>query len=344
MCSTVIIGADSHKFLAENYDHRMDHGLIGVNLKGTIKENGRQAGEKILRWQVQYGSITFNQFSLELPASGMNEKGLCVALMWHYGGDFGTADKYSRLSALQWIQYQLDNYQNIAEVLQGLETMRPKQEGVPLHYSFLDADGNTLQLEFIGGEPKGYLNQNYPILTNSSYAESLEAAEIETNEAKTYPNQSIARFIHLYRQTTDSEAADLTPLSGFDLLKSVSQTPDGAETFPWNTAGGEPTVTAWSIVFNPAEKSILLKTHKNNAIRELRLADFNFEKEADYLIMDINAGTAGNIRSFFKSYSREENQNIVRRTAQVFQMPEPAQNALVNMVDVLYRNREMRIG
>lgn len=339
MCSTIIVGSGTHKQLAENYDHRLDHGLIGVNLKGTMKENGRQPGEKALRWQVKYGSITFNQFSLELPASGMNEQGLCVALMWHYGGDFGQAEAYSRLSALQWIQYQLDNYQSIAEVMQGLETIRPKQEGIPLHYSLLDAAGNTLQLEFIDGEPKCYLNQDYPLLTNSSYAECLDAAQIEANEAKTYPNQSIARFIHLYRQVSDPH-----PHSGFDLLKSVSQTPDEAEIFPWNTVGGEPTVTAWSIIFNPAEKSILLKTHKNDSIRELRLAEFNFEKEADYLIMDINAGTEGNIRSFFKPYSRTENQAIVSLTAPAFQMPETAQEALVNMVDALYREREMSIA
>lgn len=108
MCSTIIFGANSHKYLAENYDHSLDHGLVGVNLRGTVKENGRKPGDRSIRWRVKYGSVTFNQFSLELPVSGMNEKGLAVALMWHAEGDFGTDERYSRLSALQWIQYQLD--------------------------------------------------------------------------------------------------------------------------------------------------------------------------------------------------------------------------------------------
>jgi len=54
----------------------------------------------------------------------MNERGLAVALMWHDEGDVGLDGTYSRLSELQWIQYQLDNFQNIAEVVQGLDTIR----------------------------------------------------------------------------------------------------------------------------------------------------------------------------------------------------------------------------
>lgn len=124
MCSTVVYGNNAQKYLAENYDFTQDHGLVAVNLKGTQKENGRQPGEKALSWSVKYGSITFNQFSLELPVSGMNERGLAVALMWHDEGDVGLDGTYSRLSELQWIQYQLDNFQNIAEVVQGLDTIR----------------------------------------------------------------------------------------------------------------------------------------------------------------------------------------------------------------------------
>lgn len=343
MCSTVIFGANSHKYLAENYDHSLDHGLVEVNLKGTVKENGRQPGDKAIRWRVKYGSITFNQFSLELPVSGMNEKGLAVALMWHYEGDFGTDERYSRLSALQWIQYQLDNYQNITEVIEGLETVRPKQEGAPLHYSLLDAVGNSLLLEFLDGEPHLYVNPEFPILTNSSYRVCLEKAKAYEYQAGRSENSSIARFNHLYRQYPEFNQSDLSASAGFRLLQTVSQTPTSDQSFPWNAGDHGNTITAWSIVFSPLEKLIFLKTHGNESIREIRLADFDFEKESEYLLMNINDGTDGSAAPFFKPYTKEHNQNIVRRTAKAFQMPEPEQDNLINLVDWLYQHREMSL-
>ncbi len=174
MCSTIILGADSKKLLAENYDFNLDHGYLGVNLKGTIKENGRELGEKVLRWQVSYGSVTFNQYSFELPISGMNEAGLAIALMFHDEGNAGTNDAYARLSALQWIQYQLDNSKDIDDVIHSLEKIRPKQDFMPLHYSLLDAQGNSLLLEFINEEEKCFKNPSVPTLTNSSYERSLD--------------------------------------------------------------------------------------------------------------------------------------------------------------------------
>ena len=345
MCSTIIFGSNSHKYLAENYDHILDHGLVGVNLKGTVKENGRQPGEKTIRWYVRYGSITFNQFSLELPVSGMNEKGLAVALMWHDEGDYGIDERYSRLSALQWIQYQLDNYQNIAEVLEGLETIRPKQEGVPLHYTLLDARGNSLLLEFLDGKPQLYENPEYPILTNSSYRSCLEKGKNHVNRTDRVENSSITRFCHLYRQYPELNRSDTNISIGFDILRSVRQAPtNNNESFPWNTGGQNNSITAWSIVFSPSESLISFRTHRNESIREIRLSDFDFGEESDYLVMDINDGTDGNAEQFFKPYSKECNRNIVRRTAKTFQMSETEQDNLVNLVDSLYLNREMRIG
>lgn len=342
MCTTLIFGPKSTPYLAENYDHSLDHGLVAINLRGTQKENGRAPGEQALRWRVQYGSLTFNQFALELPVSGMNEAGLSVALMWHYEGNFGTQPQYTRLSALQWIQYQLDNYQTIAEVLAGLQEIRPKQEGAPLHYSLLDAKGNSLLLEFIDGEAQTYLNPAYPILANSSYAPCLEQAEQQQpqNAAQVLPeNSSQARFLHLYRQYPQYQGCEIKAEAGFELLQSVSQTPNQAEPYPWNQQ--DQTLTAWSLVFNPSTRSILLKTHQNPAVREFHLSDFDFSPASEYVLMDINQGSAGNARSYFEPYTQEHHQRILSQTAQFFPMPESAQAELLTLVDHLYRQRKM---
>ncbi|MGB3634111.1 MAG: hypothetical protein WA982_08735 [Rubrobacteraceae bacterium] len=51
MCSTISLGSGDHSLLAQNYDFNLDHGLVAINLRGTVKENGRQPGEKAVRWR-----------------------------------------------------------------------------------------------------------------------------------------------------------------------------------------------------------------------------------------------------------------------------------------------------
>lgn len=165
------------------------------------------------------------------------------------------------------------------------------------------------------------------------------------NRTDRVENSSITRFCHLYRQYPELNRSDTNISIGFDILRSVRQAPtNNNESFPWNTGGQNNSITAWSIVFSPSESLISFRTHRNESIREIRLSDFDFGEESDYLVMDINDGTDGNAEQFFKPYSKECNRNIVRRTAKTFQMSETEQDNLVNLVDSLYLNREMRIG
>lgn len=341
MCSTIIFNADGRKCLAENYDYFLDHGLIGINLRGTRKSNGQSAIDQLVDWVVKYGSITFNQFSLEMPVSGMNEAGLVVALMWHEEGNFGTDSKYLRLSSLQWIQFQLDNYKTIGEVVVGIRSIRPEQGPIPLHYMLLDSHGDSLIVEFIDGELVSYENPNYPILTNTSYVTCLAASNEGQDGVERPLGNSVGRFVHLHRQLSnfnDEGAPDV----GFRFLDSVSQSSkdDSREAFPWASYEND-TVTAWSIVFDPAQGSVLLKTDRNKTIRELPLNEVDFDAGNDYQVMDINAGTTGSALPFFEPYSKEKNQTILRLTAPAIGFPEEVLQEIVEAVDYLYRERRM---
>jgi len=180
MCSTIIFTHSGQTCFAENYDFSHDDGLIATNLRGTRKTNGADSCDKTISWTVKYGSVTFNQLSLELPVSGMNEAGLVIALMWHDEGDFGDSESFKRLHGLQWIQYQLDNFKTIAEVEQGLQTIRPERGPVSLHFTVLDAQGDSALIEFFGDEISVYRNVEFPILTNNSYASYANRLEIQS--------------------------------------------------------------------------------------------------------------------------------------------------------------------
>ncbi len=343
MCSTIILGSGPQKFLAANYDINVTHGLVATSLKGTIKENARQAGEKVVRWRVQYGSITFNQSSLELPAFGMNEKGLVIALMWHDEGDFGNDGQFARLNPLQWIQYQLDNCQNIYDVITTLKSVRPRQEIMPLHFMLLDANGDSLIVEFIKGEARLQRNPDIPILTNSSYLRCLAIAQGKNNAAGLSRNSSVARFIRLYQKYCKNQQGKASTLTNFDYLDEVSQTPGGPQPFPWNRDRQSDTVTAWSMHFCPKEKRILFKTHLNELIREISLHEYNFENTMEYTLMDIHDGASGSVNELFEPYTKDHNRRIVQKTGQAFSVPEEVQENLIYLVDTMYTNREIKL-
>lgn len=338
MCSTIIYSSNGRKYLAENYDYSLDHGLVGTNLRGTKKTNGRPPGDQQVSWSVKYGSVTFNQFSLEFPVSGMNEAGLSIALMWHEEGDFGDDKQFDRLNELQWIQYQLDNFRNIDEVIEGLQSIRPENGPVPLHFTLLDAHGESLLVEFIAGDLVLHRNVSYPILTNNSYNTCLVAAE--KNEAITsLPSNSIGRFAHLYRQLSDCRKKQ-TSADGFRLLDSVSMSPENTDLFPWSK-GDKLTVTAWSIVFDTNQKTIFLKTNRNKDIREFNLNEVDFDAKGGYQIADIHSGSSGSMMNFFELYSEAKNRKILRLSTQQMNMPEEIVDELASAVNSLYVSRQM---
>ncbi len=335
MCSTIIFG-DTNKSLAANYDYAQDHGLIATNLRGTKKSNGAPSPDKRVEWTVSYGSVTFNQFSLEFPVSGMNEAGLAIALMWHDKGDFGDDEEYTRLNELQWIQYQLDNHANIAEVVNALHTIRPERGPLPLHFTALDATGDHALIEFIDGELVLHQNQGFPILTNSSYNICLAAAQAKTDIDINTSGSSTGRFKRLYQMLHKNTVAS----NGFEFLDAVNSEAMDDRGFPWNQ-GQQGTVTAWSTVFDPVAKTVQVTSSQNRTIRQLSLERIDFSADATYQITDVHAGGEGDLASLLEPYAMNQNQRILQLSAKQLGLPEGVAVELATVVDGLYQRRQM---
>lgn len=72
------------------------------------------------------------------------------------------------------MQYQLDNYGSVEEVIEHLPEIAP--EGGPNHFFVSDKDGNFACIEFINGKPwlfKG-LSMPIPLLCNSRYPYEMD--------------------------------------------------------------------------------------------------------------------------------------------------------------------------
>jgi penicillin V acylase-like amidase (Ntn superfamily) len=334
MCSTVILGAGAERLLAANYDYSLGHGLVATNLQGTAKENGREPEDPAVRWVVRHGSVTLNSVSLELPTAGMNRAGLSIALMWHDDGDFGAEPVVRRIDPLQWIQYQLDNHATVHEVIDSLADVRPKAQGIPLHYTLLDGHGDGLLLEFLGGEPQVLLNPPEPVLTNSSHAACVAGLDTVSDDA-IRERTSLGRFAELVRRGAASgPQADVA--AAFDALSRVQQgSSSGGD--PW----AETTKTVWSVVFQPARHSIHLSTHGNRTVRRIELEHLDLSANSRYACLDIHEGPAGDVTGLLRPYDRADCERIVEASAPALPMSVEERRNLVDLVDATYRLRRM---
>ena len=150
-CTTFLINRHGQLVFGRNYDWITGSGFVCTNPRGLSKSSLQSTTEKPLKWISRYGSMTFNQYGKEFPTGGMNEKGLVVELMWADGTQYPVPDERPAVGVLQWIQFQLDNYSTVGEVIASDSLIRIAKDNPPLHYLVADAAGNAAAIEFYHG-------------------------------------------------------------------------------------------------------------------------------------------------------------------------------------------------
>ncbi|MDL4842432.1 linear amide C-N hydrolase [Aquibacillus rhizosphaerae] len=316
MCTTFTKNINEHFLLGQNYDFYYGHGLIVVSPRGLNKFSLSEEEQKRVEWVSKYGNVTFTQFGRELPMSGMNENGLAIAMMFHEDGELPVIDNRPSLNELQWIQYQLDNFGSVEEVLKHLEDVRIEKSIYALHYTVCDITGETVLIEFINGKAKVIDKATHYMITNTSYELSLEYAkqfESKSIQQLSRKTTSLDRFTLAYRlieqvsQQPSSNAID----QAFLILKEVSIKPSLQSMWNWIGKKIPPTFTYWSIVFDVNNFIIYFKDHKNKNIRQLSLQQFDFDKLDHALSLPIDNQLSGDITGIFTPYSTKDNERII---------------------------------
>ena len=116
-CTTFCLKGNHQVVLCKNLDWDFGFGMIEVNKKGLFKKAFVRGNETPIEWTSKYGSITFNQVGNEFPFGGMNEAGLVIEEASYFWTKYPAPDNRPTLNELQWIQYQLDNFSTIQEVI-----------------------------------------------------------------------------------------------------------------------------------------------------------------------------------------------------------------------------------
>jgi penicillin V acylase-like amidase (Ntn superfamily) len=142
-CSIFSFSTDSGVVYGQNLDwHTPFPGQVIVNKrgieKGLLPWKGSwpaPADSGTVTWVSRYGSVSFTCYGRDFIEGGMNEAGLMIdqaSLSAVYPPDDGRPG----ISCPQWMQYQLDNFGTVDEVLEHLDELKPDGEG--WHYLIAD--------------------------------------------------------------------------------------------------------------------------------------------------------------------------------------------------------------
>jgi len=305
---------DNHQVVGKNYDWDVDDGLIIVNKKGVTKTAFGQANPAT--WVSQFGSVTFNQYGREMPNGGMNEAGLVVEILWLRESRYPSGDRRPAVGNLQWIQYQLDNYSSIDQVIASDTLIRIAPDyGVNVHYFVCDSSGQSAVVEFLDGKMRSFAHDNLPVaaITNNTYEQSLaylkkyegfggqqpmgerdNSSDVYSRAASLDRFAHAAKFIGEYDHGPDDDLIEYT-FGALDKTRSGDR-------------------TQWSIVYDISSRKIYCKTMKSSKIKEIDMKKFDFSCQSAVMVLDINSAKFSNVNDAFKNYSLEINSDLIRRS------------------------------
>lgn len=220
--------------------------------RGTPREDGVGG---TLTWTARYASMAAGAHDL-MTVDGFNEAGLAAHQLFLLESEYGgPADDRPRLSLAVWLQYLLDNFATVAEVVAWTEEAQPTiaaqddpftGQPIGLHLALDDAHGDSAIIEYLEGHPHIHHGRAYTVMTNSPpFDQQLELLEANrsASERGELPGGTGAtdRFIradhYLSRLPAPSGGSEAVA-SLLSVMRNVSQpfrTPDPAAPFASQT-------------------------------------------------------------------------------------------------------------
>lgn len=233
-CSAVARLSDhGMPFVAANYDWQARDGIVYLSPRGQIKSasiRGKASKQDGISWTSTFASLTVSQFGRDYPMQGINEKGLMGAVLvapasYPNGGEVGV------ITENLWLQYQLDNYESVYDVLLHLGDLGISKISADLHWFLCDATGECGIVEFTPGgakmfrsrDPSSQIVTNSPVLDSWQHYQSWQASNLPVPQGYS----SLSRFVRLALSQMEPTAIRLVDtlndvaLEGFTAWQSV---------------------------------------------------------------------------------------------------------------------------
>ena len=301
-CTSTCLDNGGYCVFGANQDNTFIQGTLFVNKRGIVK-TGWEAGTtgRQARWTSRYGSVTVNMAGYQLAWGGMNEAGLMVSTLQLSGTKPPAADERPAIGNAFWVQYQLDNFATIEEVVASDSAVRVSY--TVDHYFACDRNGDCATIEFLDGKMVVHAGAGLPVraLTNDTYDRSVKAWR-EGDLA----SDSLARFASvadaLQRFTPGDEKAAI--YYSFFVQSLVRRS-----------------ITAWTLVFDAKNRQMYFTTIGNPSIRQIDLGKLDFSSGTPVQALDIHASLAGDITGSLPRYSHRSS---LARSIEAFKVLAPS--------------------
>jgi len=315
-CSTYLLHKGNTLLIGHNLDSPFKMpGMIVINKRNLKKINIswqeiftlQKPSSPSISWISKYSSVTFNPVGREFPDGGFNEAGLYIQEMTLEDTKFPENDKRPKMFMMQWMQYQLDNYETVDQVLQNLDNIIPGGWG--WHFFVSDIRGVSAVIEFIIGKALVYRGNEmpFPVLCNSQYPHEITKLKkyngFGGDQDVNLDDKSIPRFVHAayliknYNETTPQSSIAY----GFKILESMER--------------GE---TQWSYVIDVKKNQIHFRTSVGTEIKTFNFGSFDLSCDQPTMIIDINSALSGNVEQKFQIYSEEINTQLIKQVIKAF--------------------------
>ena len=316
-CSTFLLNGCEDKFMAKSYDWDQLHANVLINPRNLAKQSlVITPGDQPAQWISQYGSLTFNQHGRELPLGGINEAGLAIEIMWLDTSVYPAQDNRPVVNEAQWIQYQLDNFARVADVVAHADSLRVNPIVAQVHYLVCDKTGDCSTFEYIEGKLVIHHPLKINALTNSTYDDSISFLRKHDGFGGLLPepkgSSSLERFVRASNHSLDYGTCTFTP-------ESV------AYAFQGLTRVASPT-SIFNIVYEVGGGRAHFRTRLASQIKTVDLSEFDLScKNPDNLrSLDMNTVTGGEVSAQFKPFTLKDNLALVQLGFEKFKDQVPA--------------------
>jgi penicillin V acylase-like amidase (Ntn superfamily) len=307
-CSAFLMQRDNYSVIGFNENWKSSPGLVVINKREVVKRSlswnylisADKPSEPILEWTSKYGSVCFNMLGLDLPCYGINEKGLFVVELY-LDRTYSLQDKMRpKMFWAQWIQYQLDNYATINEVIENLKNTPvidwwPGSPGS--HFFISDREGNTAAIELIEGVFQVSSGKTMPVkvLCNLPYQQELKSMLKfkESGGENSFTTARDNRFPKAASMMNNYNNMGNTPVNyAWDILDSI-----------------KPGV--WQLVVDLKSNVLYFRTDQGKAIKSINISECDFSKGTAIKFIDINSNLKGDVTDHLSVLTTEINDEYV---------------------------------
>ena len=295
-CSAFYFNGEN-KIFAKNFDWGFGQGYLIKNIRGQQKYAYGFRGNNVAGWTSKFGSITFNQNGKEFPYGGINEKGLVVEQLW-LGNTEYQENNNKTISELEWIQYQLDNYEKVDEVIENINSLTIKPIA-RIHYFLADKNGVSAVIAFVNGDVKIDRKQDkFQVITNETSEDSKKYydfnKDINPNSRSHFDRYCILR--------NNLNVENLSISESFKKLNLVKEDEPNYKSY-------------WSIVYDINKLEFYFKSVDNSEIKKVSLKDFSFHSNSNTEFSLINSNKVN-----FQPYSSNDNLRLLTNAIEMMRI------------------------